>query len=82
NRVTTLLFNLLGADANPARQQLQTDYAAKLAAHRDAVLLNPNLFARVEAVYASRDKMAPNAEAKRLIERYRRDMVRAGALLN
>lgn len=82
NRVTTLLFNLLGADANPARQQLQTNYAAKLAAHRDAVLLNPKLFARVEAVYAARDKMAPNAEAKRLIERYRRDMVRAGALLN
>jgi len=82
SRTTTLLFNLLGADANPARQQLQTDYAAKLAAQRDAVLLNPKLFARVEAVYAARDKMAPNAEAKRLVERYRRDMVRAGALLN
>ncbi|MFG6487631.1 M3 family metallopeptidase [Roseateles sp. BYS78W] len=82
SRTTTLLFNLLGADANPARQQLQTDYAAKLAAQRDAVLLNPRLFARVEAVYAARDKMAPNAEAKRLVERYRRDMVRAGALLN
>ncbi|MCE4552951.1 M3 family metallopeptidase [Roseateles cellulosilyticus] len=82
NRTTTLLFNLLGADANPARQQLQTDYAARLAAQRDAVLLNPRLFARVEAVYEARDKMAPNAEARRLVERYRRDMVRAGAQLN
>ncbi len=81
-RTTTLLFSLLGADANPARQQLQTDYAAKLAAQRDAVLLNPKLFARVEALYAARDKAAPNAEAKRLIERYRRDMLRAGAQLN
>ena len=71
-----------GADANPARQQLQTDYAAKLAAHRDAVLLNPKLFARVEALYTQRDKAAPNAEAKRLIERYHRDMVRAGAQLS
>ena len=77
----TVLVSLLGADANPARQQLQSDYAAKLAAHRDAVLLNPKLFARVEALYAERDKAAPNAEAKRLIERYRRDMVRAGAKL-
>ncbi|MFT7775085.1 M3 family metallopeptidase [Roseateles sp.] len=82
NRATTLLFSLLGADANPARQQLQTDYAAKLAAQRDAVLLNPKLFARVEALYVQRDTAAPNPEAKRLIERYRRDMLRAGAQLN
>ncbi|MCY4743401.1 M3 family metallopeptidase [Pelomonas sp. UHG3] len=81
-RTTTLLFALIGADVTPARQQLQTEYAAKLAAQRDAVLLNPKLFARVEALYAARDKAAPNAEAKRLIERYRREMVRAGALLN
>jgi peptidyl-dipeptidase Dcp len=82
SRATTLLFSLLGADANPARQQLQTDYAAKLAAQRDAVLLNPKLFARVETLYAARDKVSPNAEAKRLIENYRRDMVRAGARLS
>ncbi|WP_394489265.1 M3 family metallopeptidase [Roseateles sp. BYS96W] len=82
NRTTTLLFNLLGTDANPARQKLQTDYAAKLAAQRDAVLLNPKLFARIEVLYAARDKAAPNAEGKRLIERYRREMVRAGAQLN
>lgn len=81
-RTTTLLFSLLGADANPARQRLQTDYAAKLAAQRDAVLLNPKLFARVQALYAQRDTAAPNAEAKRLIERYRSDMVRAGAQLS
>ncbi|MBW8846101.1 MAG: M3 family metallopeptidase [Burkholderiales bacterium] len=81
-RTTTLLFSLIGADANPARQQVQTDYAAKLAAQRDAVLLNLKLFARVEALYAARDTAAPNAEGRRLIERYRRDMVRAGARLN
>jgi peptidyl-dipeptidase Dcp len=81
-RTSTLLFSLLGADANPARQQLQADYAAKLAAHRDAIQLNAKLFGRIEALYAARDKAAPNAEGKRLIERYRRDMVRAGALLN
>ncbi|WP_457443080.1 M3 family metallopeptidase [Roseateles sp. P5_E4] len=82
SRTSTLLFSLIGADANPARQQLQTDYAAKLAAHRDAVLLNPRLFARIETLYATRGKAAPNAEGKRLIERYRRDMVRAGAQLS
>jgi peptidyl-dipeptidase Dcp len=82
SRANTLLFSLIGADANPARQQVQTDYAAKLAAHRDAVLLNPKLFARIEALYAARDTAVPSAEGKRLIERYRRDMVRAGARLS
>ena len=82
SRTTTLLFSLLGADSNPARQQLQADYAARLAAHRDAIQLNPRLFARVEALYATRDQAAPNAEARRLIERYRSDMVRAGARLD
>jgi peptidyl-dipeptidase Dcp len=82
SRTTTLLSNLTGADATPARQQLQADYAPRLAAQRDAVLLNPRLFARVEALYTQRDKAAPDAEARRLIERYHRDMVRAGAQLN
>ncbi len=82
SRATTLLFSLIGADVNPARQQVQTDYAARLAAQRDAVLLDPLLFARVETLYNQRDKAAPDAEAKRLIERYHRDMVRAGARLN
>jgi peptidyl-dipeptidase Dcp len=82
SRTTTLLSNLTGADATPARQQLQADYAPRLATQRDAVLLNPRLFARVEALYTQRDKAAPDAEARRLIERYHRDMVRAGAQLN
>jgi peptidyl-dipeptidase Dcp len=82
SRTTALLSNLTGADATPARQQLQADYAPRLATQRDAVLLNPRLFARVEALYTQRDKAAPDAEARRLIERYHRDMVRAGAQLN
>ncbi|MGQ3052875.1 MAG: M3 family metallopeptidase [Roseateles sp.] len=81
-RTTSMLSNLVGTDANPARQQVQSDYAPRLAAQRDAVLLNPKLFARIEALYAVRDTAAPTAEGRRLIERYRRDMVRAGARLD
>ncbi|MCH8856028.1 MAG: dipeptidyl carboxypeptidase II, partial [Proteobacteria bacterium] len=80
-RTTTLLFNLLAADANPARLQLRTDYAPRLAAQRDAILQNPKLFARIDALYQNRQQAAPNPEARRLIERYWRSMVRAGARL-
>lgn len=67
SRTTALLYGLLDADANLARQQLQAEYAPRLAAHRDAVWLNPKLFARVEAVHAASVKSAPNAEARRLM---------------
>jgi len=81
-RASGLLFSLLGADANPARLKLQADYAARLAAHRDAVQLNPRLFARIDTLYQGRDKLGLDAEAVRLIERYQRNLVRAGAELD
>lgn len=81
-RATTLLFVLLGADANPARLKLQSDYAAKLAAHRDAVALNAKLFARIESLYERRAQLGLDPVAVRLIERYRSNLVRAGARLD
>src|SRR5690606_34612890 len=38
--------NLNGTDINDARKQVNNDYAPKFAAHRDAIMLNPALFAR------------------------------------
>ena len=79
NRATTVLFSLLGADSNPARLKLQAEYAPKLAAHADAISLNPRLFQRVSALYAQRDKLG--AVEQRLTERYYKRLVRAGAKL-
>ena len=81
-RASTVLFSLIGADTNPARQKLQADYATKLAAHRDAVSLNPKLYARIDAVYRARATLGLDTESVRLIERYQRNFVRAGAQLN
>ncbi len=81
-RASTLLFSLLGADANPARMKLQSDYATRLAAHRDAVALNPRLFARIQALYQQRAKLGLGAVEQRLVERHYNSLVRAGALLD
>jgi len=80
-RSATVLFSLLGADSNPARLKLQAEYAAKLAAHRDAVSLNPRLFARIQALHAQRKQLGLDTEGLRLLERYQRNFVRAGAQL-
>ena len=53
----------------------------KLAAHRDAILLNTELFARVKAIHDRREAIDLDPEARFLVERYHRDFLRAGALV-
>jgi peptidyl-dipeptidase Dcp len=81
-RVTKVFFNLTQSNTNDALQKIKSDEAPKLAAHSDAIYLNPKLFARVKAVYDQRDSLKLDAESKFLVERYYKQFVRAGALLS
>jgi peptidyl-dipeptidase Dcp len=81
-RTSTVFFSLVGVDTNDARKALQAEYAPKLAAHRDAISLDPQLFARIQQLYDARDSLGLDAEGVRLIERYHTDFVRAGAKLS
>lgn len=82
NRAQTVFFSLVGADTNDARNKLRADYAAKFAAHGDAIALNPKLFARIDTLYKARDTLGLDAEGVRLVERYHTDFVRSGANLS
>ncbi|ACB74920.1 M3 family metallopeptidase [Opitutus terrae] len=81
-RVNNVFSNLSAANTNPAIQEVEAAMAPKLAAHRDAIRLNGPLFARIKAVYEKRDALDLDAESKRVVERYYRDFVRAGANLS
>jgi peptidyl-dipeptidase Dcp len=81
-RVAKVFFNLTQSNTNEAIQKVEEEEGPKLAAHNDAIYLNPKLFARVKALYDNRDQAAPNPEARYLIEKYHRNFVRAGALLS
>ncbi|MGY0798739.1 M3 family metallopeptidase [Lysobacter sp. A286] len=81
-RTATAFFSLVGVDTNDARKAIQAEYAPKLSAHRDAISLNPELFARVQKLYETRDSLGLEPEGVRLIERYHTDFVRAGAELS
>jgi peptidyl-dipeptidase Dcp len=81
-RVSAVFFNLAASDTNETLQQVQAEIAPRLAAHRDAMLLDPRLFARVDALHARRDALALDAESLRLLEQLHRDFVRAGARLS
>ena len=82
SRTSTVFFSLVGVDTNDARKALQAEYAPKLAAHRDAISLDPQLFARIQQLYDTRDGLGLDAEGVRLVERYHTDFVRAGAKLS
>jgi peptidyl-dipeptidase Dcp len=71
-----------GADTNPLLQKVRTEEAPKLAAHYDAIYLNPRLFARVAAVYKQRDSLQLDGESRRLLEVSYDRFVRSGASLS
>lgn len=81
-RTAQIFFNLIGAHTNDTLNEVQTKIAPQMAAHEDKILLNPQLFARVDSLYQTRDALGLNAEQKRLIERYQQNFVRAGARLD
>src|SRR5262249_17016762 len=66
---------------NDEMQKIETEMAPKLAAHRDAILLDPALYARIESLYRRRGSLKLDAESLQLVERYHTRFVRAGASL-
>ncbi len=82
DRVASTFFSLSAADTNDALNDIRTEVAPALAAHTDRILLNGDLFARVQTLYDQRETLAVDDETRRLIERHHIDFVRAGARLS
>ena len=82
SRVSTVFFNLTGANTNDALEAIQRDMSPKLSAHSDAIVLNGKLYARVKSLYDQRASLGLDVESLRLLERYNTDFVRAGAQLS
>ncbi|OIV35737.1 hypothetical protein BIV57_19870 [Mangrovactinospora gilvigrisea] len=70
-----VFFLKAGADTDEAIQAVEAEIAPRLAAHGDAIHLDPRLWARIKAVPGT----GLDAEQTRLLERYRTDFARAGA---
>jgi peptidyl-dipeptidase Dcp len=81
-RVSSVFFTLVSSCSTPGIREIEAEVAPQLAAHADAITLDRVLFARIEALFAARDDLDLDAESRRLLERYHRDAVRAGARLD
>ena len=80
-RVNRVFSALTGAHTNDRLRATERTMAPRLAAHSDAIRLNPALFARLESLFARRHQLGLDAEPLRLVERLHTDFVRAGAKL-
>ena len=82
SRVEMVFDGLTSSNTNDTLQQIQTDMAPRLAAHRDAINLNDTLFRRIKSVYDRRDSLGLDSLQRLVVERYYKDFVREGALLS
>ena len=78
-RVAAVFFNTSSADSNDFTNAFEEELAPRLAAHRDAITLNPGLYRRVAAVHAALDTLDLGPESRYLVERTYTDMTLAGA---
>jgi peptidyl-dipeptidase Dcp len=81
-RVGRTFGNLNGTNSNPEMQKIETQMAPKQAAHRDAIFLDARLFARVDGLFQTRQKLGLDPESLQVLERYENNFVRAGAKLS
>ncbi len=77
-----VLNNNSSSDTNDAVDAIEEEIAPKLAAHRDAIRLNPALFARVKQLSGNRASLNLGSEDLRLLELYYEDFVYAGGSFN
>ena len=80
-RVQAVFSNLNDCNTDEQMQAIDTETAPRLAAQDDEILLDPALWARVDALYAKRASLHLDPESLELLRRYHTLFVRAGAQL-
>ena len=81
-RVLETFSNLTASNTDDALDKLDAEIRPRLAAHEDAINLDPKLFARIDALYKDRSHLLLDAESYQLLMRQHHEMVAAGAQLS
>lgn len=81
-RVAEVFFNKSSSDSTDFTNALEEEIAPRLAAHQDAIRLNPDLYARIASLHERLDSLSLDAESRYLVERYYTEFTLAGAGLD
>jgi peptidyl-dipeptidase Dcp len=82
NRVQATFGQVTQANSNDTLNATRRTEAPRLAAHNDAIYLNPRLFARIKAIYDSRATLKLDGEDQQLLKLTYARFVHAGANLS
>ena len=82
DRVSGLFFNLLEAESDDAMQQIAEEVSPLLTEYEMYVSFNETLFARVKAVWDSREGLDLAPDQRKLLEESYKGFTRSGALLS
>ena len=80
SRMLNVFYNKSSSDTNDRIDAIEAEIAPKLAAHSDAIRLNPDLFSRIKFLIDSKPQL--DDESAWLLDRYYRDFLQAGAALD
>ena len=81
DRIQNIFFNLHSANTNDQLDQIAQNIAPKLSELSNDITLNFSLFSRIKNVYESRGELTLTPEQDTLLNKYYKDFVRNGALL-
>jgi peptidyl-dipeptidase Dcp len=79
DRVSSVFFNLAGADTSDEIEATEREIAPLFARHYAEIHLDDALFARIDTLYRQRDALGLDAEQARVLERHYITFRRAGA---
>ena len=82
SRVDDVFGHLVGTDSNDALLAIERETSPRVAAHWAKVRMNQGLFARLDALHRTRDKLGLTSEQARVLERYHTSHRRSGAALD
>ena len=80
--ISAVFFSLSGSNTNDALREINQQMSPRLAAHRDELRLDPQIFERVKTVYDARESLQLNSEQSFMLENMYKGYARNGALLD
>ncbi len=81
SRVSSIFWNRAGAHTNDLIRDLERKLSPELSRYHSKISMNTELFRRIDTLWQKRDKLDLTSEQSRVLERYWKGYVKAGAKL-
>ena len=80
-RVTSVLFNISESDATESLQKIVEQALPLISVHGDNIMMNPDFFAKVDALYKDIDNLGLTQEQKMVLKKLHNGFVKNGIAL-